>query len=355
MDDIPVQGEAKGQRTAVILFNLGGPLSLDAVRPFLTSLFSDPAILTLPQPFRGLLARIIAARRTPHAQEIYRQMGGGSPLLPNTEAQARALEAELGAGFKCFVAMRYAPPRAREVVRQVADFRPERIILLPLYPQYSRTTSGSSVAEWGRESHAVLRGVPVDTVCCYPTDPGFIRAQGELIRPLLEEAQQYGPPRLLFSAHGLPEKIIRGGDPYQAQCEATAQALAAFLGMGKEDNGGAWLNTYQSRVGPLKWIGPATDDEIRRAGEDRVLVVVAPIAFVSEHSETLVELDVDYAHLARTSGVPFYGRAPTVGTHPAFIAGLADLVRQRLRGINPDPPACCLSAPLTCPCRKRNT
>jgi ferrochelatase len=326
-------------RTAIILFNLGGPDTQAAVQPFLQNLFSDPAIIRLPTFLRLPLAKFIAARRAPKAKGIYQQMGGGSPILPNTEAQARALEAELGAGFKCFIAMRYWHPLAPQTAAEVKAWGADKVVYLPLYPQFSSTTTASSVKDF-----ATLVP-PTHNVCCYPFDDGFITAQAELIRPQLEQAAKYGKPRLLLSAHGLPEKVIKDGDPYQWQCEQTARAIVAKLNMPELD----WLNCYQSRVGPLKWIGPATEQEIERAGHDKVPVVLAPIAFVSEHSETLVELDIEYRELAHEVGVPFYGRVPVVATHPAFIAALATRVRAALAG--EAKPRLCPPDYKDCPCR----
>lgn len=325
------------KKIAIILFNLGGPDSQAAVRPFLQNLFSDPRILRVPGLIRPLLARLIARRRTPFAQEIYRQMGGASPILPNTEAQARALEQALASEgeVKCFIAMRYWHPRAAAVVRQVAAFAPDELILLPLYPQFSTTTTESSVAEFWREIqhddgplHAAWgKTLNPKTICCYPQEPGFIQSLAATIRPLYAAAAAHGKPRLLLSAHGLPEKIIAAGDPYQWQCEQTAAALVKTLAIPDLD----WGVCYQSRVGPLKWIGPATSDEIIRAGQDKCPLVIAPIAFVSEHSETLVELDIEYRHLARENGVPHYARAPAVTAMPDFIAGLAAQIRMALQ------------------------
>lgn len=315
------------RKIAVVLTNLGGPDSLDAVQPFLQNLFSDPAIIRLPALLRLPLAKLIAKKRAPIAREIYQNMGGASPILPNTQAQAQALEmalADLGE-VKCFIAMRYWHPFASEVAEQIKAFAPEQIIEVPLYPQFSTSTTDSSHKDLQK---ALGKAYPVISTCCYFTDSGFIKAQAEKIRPYLQQAQQSGHPvRLLLSAHGLPEKIIRAGDPYQFQCEQTAKAIIAELGYE-----GDWLNSYQSRVGPLKWIGPSTEDEVERAGHDKVALIVVPIAFVSEHSETLVELDIEYAELAHEKGVPYYGRVPTVGDHPAFIAGLAQMVRQLADG-----------------------
>ena len=303
--------------------NLGGPDSLESVRPFLFNLFSDPAILRLPSPLRLPLARLISWRRTPVAREIYRKLGGGSPLLANTEAQARALEETLGPGFRCFVAMRYWRPFSEETAREVADWAPQEVVCLPLYPQFSTTTTGSSLKAW--RDAAARFGIPrrAHAVCCYPTEPGFVASMARLIRMALEAAAARGSsPRLLLTAHGLPKKLLGGGEPYPRQVEATAAAVIAAL----DRPGLDWRVCYQSRVGPLEWIGPATDDEIRRAGEEGAPLVVAPISFVSEHSETLVELDIDYSNLAKASGVPAYYRVPTVGTDPEFIQSLAGLV-----------------------------
>jgi ferrochelatase len=310
-------------RLAVVLFNLGGPDGPEAVRPFLFNLFNDPAIIGLPGPLRWLLAKAMSARRAPVATEIYAHLGGGSPLLPNTETQARALEAALGDDTRVFVAMRYWRPFARETAAAVKAWAPDRIVLLPLYPQFSTTTTGSSLDDWRRAAEAVGLSAPVSALCCYPAQHGFVSAMAAAIRPALEAAAGHGAPRLLLTAHGLPKKIVAAGDPYPLQVEATAAAVVAAL----DRDGLDWTVCYQSRVGPLEWIGPATDAEIERAGRDKVPVVVAPIAFVSEHSETLVELDVEYRRLAGRAGVPDYRRVPTVSTAPDFIAGLAELVR----------------------------
>ncbi|MGE4218106.1 MAG: ferrochelatase [Alphaproteobacteria bacterium] len=316
--------EGNGPRIAVILFNLGGPDRPDAVRPFLVNLFSDPAILRVPGPFRWILARLIAGRRAGIAKGIYEQLGGGSPLLPNTEAQARALEAHFEHGqVRAFVCMRYWHPMADEVAGAVRDWRPDRILLLPLYPQFSTTTTASSLKDWDRATRQA--GLSADTVayCCYPTLPGFVAAIADLIRPALAAARTDGPVRVLFSAHGLPKRVVEGGDPYQWQVEQTAAAVIRAL----DEPGLDHAVCYQSRVGPLEWIGPSTDSEIERAGRERRSVVLVPVAFVSEHYETLVELDVEYRHLAERSGVPGYRRVATVGTHPLFIEGLAGIVR----------------------------
>ncbi|MCX7354024.1 MAG: ferrochelatase [Alphaproteobacteria bacterium] len=308
-------------RTAVVLLNLGAPDKPSAVRPFLKNMFSDPAILSVPGPMRWFLARLISGLRARKAIPIYEQLGGGSPLLPNTEAQAASLERVLGMDSRVFVSMRYWHPMSAACVAAVKRYAPDRIVLLPLYPQFSGTTTGSSFADWRRAAARAGLSAPIHAICCYPRQDGWIGAVADLIRAALAQVGPAGKPRILFSAHGLPKKVIAGGDPYQWQVERTVDAVVAALGDGLD-----WSICYQSRVGPLEWIGPSTEDEIDRAGRDGVPILVVPIAFVSEHSETLVELDIEYRHRAERAGVPGYIRVPAVATHARFIAGLADLV-----------------------------
>jgi protoporphyrin/coproporphyrin ferrochelatase len=315
------------KKLAVILFNLGGPDSPAAVEPFLRNLFSDPAIIALPALVRLPLAWLIARRRAPVARAIYDHIGGRSPIVPETEKQARALEAALAADgieTRAFTAMRCWHPMSDEAARQVRDYAPDRIVLLPLYPQYSTTTTASSLKDWDRAAKAAGLTAPTTAVCCYPVELGFVRAVMAQIKAAMEGARRDIPYRLLLSAHGLPKATIARGDPYQWQCERSAEAIAEELGVPGLD----WQVCYQSRVGPMEWIGPATDAEIRRAGAEGKGVIIAPIAFVSEHSETLVELDIEYRNLAQQSGVPDYRRAATVGAQAQFIAGLAGLVRR---------------------------
>lgn len=314
----------KHSKTAIVLFNLGGPDSLESVEPFLFNLFNDKAIIGAPQPIRYLIATLISKRRAPIAKEIYAQMGNKSPIVENTQAQADALEDILSRSgeVKPFICMRYWHPMSEQCAKAVKDYQPDHIILLPLYPQFSTTTTGSSLADWDKAAKTLGLHVPTTSICCYPTNDGFITAQAELIADAYEKAKaQYEQVRILFSAHGLPEKIVEKGDPYQKEMEACTQAIIKKLSIDNLD----YVNCYQSRVGPLKWIGPSTDDEIMRAGADGVAVVLVPLAFVSEHSETLVELDIEYRHLADQYQVPVYERVPTVSIHPKFIQGLADI------------------------------
>ncbi len=316
-------------RTAVVLFNLGGPDRPEAVRPFLRNLFRDPAILRVPAPLRLVLAWAIARRREAFARDMYARIGGGSPLLAETEKQARALEAALGPDFRAFVAMRYWHPFGRETAVAVAAWKPDRILLLPLYPQYSTTTTASSFGDWRCAANAAGLGAPTMAVCCYPTLSGMVAAQARAIEAAL--AGTGANVRLLLSAHGLPERIARAGDPYAAQVEMTARAIVAELARANPARAALdWRVCYQSRVGRIEWLKPYTDEEIRRAGAEAREVVVAPIAFVSEHSETLVELDMLYADVAQQAGVKRYIRVPALGAQPDFIAGLAGLARAAL-------------------------
>ena len=318
------------EKLAVVLFNLGGPSDETALRPFLFNFFRDKNIITLPNPIRYLLAAWVAwSRGGGAAKKAYAVLGGRSPLLENTRAQAQALEKELRKNnpqARVFVCMRYWHPMAEEVVKEVAGFQPDKIILLPLYPQYSTTTTFSSLQDWQRAAEKAGLKTPTETVCCYPANAGFISASAALIEAELEKAP--GKARVLFSAHGLPEKIIRSGDPYQQHCEQTAAAIVKQMNRPALD----WQICYQSRIGRLKWIGPSIGEALEKAAADKTSVVIYPLAFVSEHVETLVELDVEYCHRAEALGIRPFLRVSTVGVHPQFIAGLRDLVISRAAG-----------------------
>lgn len=315
------------RRVAVILFNLGGPDSLDAVRPFLFNLFNDKAIIGAPQPMRFLIAQLISRTREKLAQANYALMGGRSPIVPETEKQAAALDAALAARgddaiYKCFLAMRYWRPFTADAAREAERWGADEVVLLPLYPQYSSTTSASSLKVWRQVS-----ALPASTVCCYPGGARFAQAHADAILAAWREGGSPAKPRVLFSAHGLPQRVIDAGDPYQWQVEQSAAAVRVLLPPDWETR-----VCYQSRVGPLKWIGPSTEEEIDAAAHDKAGIIVSPIAFVSEHVETLVELDIEYAQKAVELGVPFYLRAPALGAASGFIDGLADLV-ERARAV----------------------
>ncbi|MEO0034335.1 MAG: hypothetical protein RLZZ501_358 [Pseudomonadota bacterium] len=319
-------------RTAVVLFNLGGPDSPEAVEPFLFNLFNDRAIIDVPAPLRWLIAKMISKRRAPTARDIYANLGGRSPLVEQTRAQARDLELLLGPGYRCFIAMRYWHPFTSEAVESVKAWGATDVVLLPLYPQFSATTAGSSLGEWQAQAKKLRMTAPTRLSCCYPTQRHMVAALADLVRTGHAEAKSAGKPRVLFSAHSLPKKMIDRGDPYQSQVEQTTEAVAEATGIADLD----WSVCYQSRVGSMEWIGPSIESELERAGRDKVPVVVVPVAFVSEHSETLVELDIEYRRQAEQLGIPAYVRVPTLGCHPSFIKALAEVVRDPKSGAGKD-------------------
>ena len=311
-------------KKAVILFNLGGPDKLENVKPFLFNLFYDPAIINLPKIFRYPIAKFISKKREPIAKKIYEEIGGSSPILKLTYEQANNLEKNLnnknnGNNYKCFVIMRCWHPRAQEVIHEVKKYQPDEVILLPLYPQYSAATSGSSIKEWHDICNKEKYKIKTSTICCYPTDKNFIKAHKDEIKKKIYNLDNF---KLIFSAHGLPEKNIKDGDPYQWQIEQSVKTIVEELNIDKLD----WILSYQSRVGPLRWIGPATDDVIIKNSKKRKNIVLVPIAFVSEHSETLVELDIEYKKLANDNGCGQYIRIPALGINKDFINTLTDII-----------------------------
>jgi protoporphyrin/coproporphyrin ferrochelatase len=311
-------------KKAVILFNLGGPDKLENVKPFLFNLFNDPAILNIPTLFRYPIAKLISNRRAPIAKKIYQELGGSSPILKLTNDQSNALEVKLNddddtSEYRCFVVMRCWHPRAKEVLKNVINYDPDEIILLPLYPQYSAATSGSSIKEWKDVCKKNNYKTKTSIICCYPTDPNFVLAHKNEIKRKINNLENY---KLIFSAHGLPEKNIKKGDPYQWQVEQSVSKIVESLKIDNLD----WVLSYQSRVGPLKWIGPSTEDIIIKNSKIGKHIVLVPIAFVSEHSETLVELDIEYKELANKNGCKNYTRVPAIGTNKDFIKAMSELI-----------------------------
>ncbi|MGL9717754.1 MAG: ferrochelatase [Wolbachia sp.] len=336
-------------RRAVILLNLGGPDSPNAVRPFLFNLFYDRRIINLPNPFRFLLAKFISAKRENTARKIYEQIGGKSPILENTKMQAEALERELNKSVFChpssvelgsrkknwipasragmtpelarvFVCMRYWHPFADEVVKSVKQFGPDEVILLPLYPQYSTTTTLSSIENWQKSAKKYGLKCNTKIINHYYDNQDFIEAHVNLTAQYYKLASKIGKPRILFSAHSLPLSVIEKGDPYALQIEETVKFIVKKLNIKDLD----WLICYQSKIGPVKWLGPSTESELLRAKANDMPVVLSPISFVSEHSETLVELDIEYKAMIKDG---YYFRVPTLSTNSLFIKCLADLCR----------------------------
>ncbi|PPR77464.1 MAG: Ferrochelatase [Alphaproteobacteria bacterium MarineAlpha2_Bin1] len=318
-------------KTAVVLMNLGGPDTLDSVYGFLRNLFNDPAILNLPGPFRNILSYIIAKKRTPLAKEIYKQIGGSSPILTETISQAKELEKFLDSeNIKVFVSMRYWHPFSSETIRLINKWRPSRVLIIPLYPQFSTTTTGSSIDDWTKNSKLFSNKVQTRIVCCYPIDKLFISAHLSLIKKELSQIKEKNTVRLIFSAHGLPESIIKKGDPYAWQVQETVKSIINNLNLDEEN----WVLSYQSKVTPVKWLEPSTEYEIIRASKDKKKVIIIPIAFVSEHSETLVELDKEYYDLAISKGITYYKRVPALGIQNQFIKCLAEIIRNNLNNFS---------------------
>ncbi|MDE3016123.1 MAG: ferrochelatase [Pseudomonadota bacterium] len=319
-------------KTAVVLFNLGGPDNLSSVKPFLFNLFNDPAIINWPKPLRVPLAKLISTARAGKARAMYRQMGGKSPILEQTMAQAAALEKQLATGgeYKVFVSMRYWHPQSNAVAKKVRSYAPDRILLLPLYPQYSTATTGSSFADWDRVCNEIGLATPTARICCYPAARAFIAGHAKLIRDVYWKAAERGKPRVLFSAHGLPESVVAAGDPYAWQVAKTVASIVQVLAIDDLD----YAVCYQSKVGFLPWLGPSTLEEIKEAGRENLPVLVVPVSFVSEHVETLVELDKIYRRQAEKHGANGYWRAPALGTEPLFIEALAGLCRENVEGVH---------------------
>jgi len=339
-------------KKAVILFNLGGPDKIENVEPFLFNLFNDPAILNLPTLLRYPLAKLISNRRAPTAKKIYAELGGSSPILKLTKEQSGALETKLNQTqtkdeYKCYIIMRCWNPRAKDVIKDVRLYGPEEVILMPLYPQYSAATSGSSIKEWKEVCKKNNYHVKTSTVCCYPTDHNFINAHTKEITKKIKDLKNF---KLIFSAHGLPEKNIKKGDPYQWQVEQSVKKIVESL----NDENLDWILSYQSRVGPLKWIGPSTEDTIIENSKIGKHIVLVPIAFVSEHSETLVELDIEYKEIAEANGCKNYTRVPALGVNEDFIKALSELIiKKNEYKINENlypPKIQCPSSFKRCPC-----
>jgi len=317
----------------VVLLQLGGPDSLESVEPFLYNLFCDPDIIDLPLAFlfRKPLARLISRRRAPKVQEYYRRIGGRSPILKLTHRQALALQRELEKTMraKVYIAMRYWHPLTEETLEEVRRDGVRRVVLLPLYPHYSRTTTGSSVGEWRRwMARRQATDMEVDVVEEYCDHPAYIGALVRQIAIALRRVPSADRTRvhLVFSAHGTPVKLVRGGDPYQQQIIRTYDAVIRAGNFGLPHH-----LCYQSKVGPERWLEPSLGQTVRQlAGEGASHLVVVPIAFVSDHSETLWEINIQVKEEAKKLGVRYYDMSPALHTNPLFIRALADLVTSRV-------------------------
>jgi protoporphyrin/coproporphyrin ferrochelatase len=327
----------------VVLMNMGGPDSLEAVQPFLRNLFSDEDLIRLPWGRLGqrTLARLISGRRAPKVRELYRSIGGRSPIAELTARQASGLEAALRAGgveCRCHVAMRYWRPFADDAVAALKADGVDRVLALTLYPQYSSATTGSSIKDLRRALHAAAVAAPVEVIDRYGDDPAYLDALAETVATGLADfpAAERDRVPVLFSAHGLPQRYVDAGDPYEREVRATVAGVVQRLGLEERAHVG-----FQSKVGPVKWLRPSTEEvihDLARRGAVNLLVV--PVAFVSDHIETLQEIDLLYRDMARAAGVVDFRRAPALNDRPAFIAALAGLVQRHLAASpRPSPPA----------------
>ncbi|CAI28092.1 Ferrochelatase [Ehrlichia ruminantium str. Gardel] len=309
-------------RIAVVLFNLGGPQSLSEVKSFLFNLFYDKNIINLPNPLRFIIATLISHFRNKTATKIYQYLDGKSPILEATKTQATLLETVLNKHnnnqYKVFIFMRYSNPSVKETIKHVNEYNPNRIILLPLYPHYSLTTTFSAIQHWNKYTKTENLAIPTTTICSYYHNEHYIKAQCKLITEKYYEACIYGLPRILFSAHSLPLSIIQRGDPYLYQIEHSVYLIVKFLNIPSLD----YKICYQSKVGPVKWLEPSTLSEINKAIQNNTPIVLVPISFVSENSETLVELDIEYK-----STVPenMFFRVPTLSENEGYIKCLEEM------------------------------
>ncbi len=316
-------------RTGVLLLNLGGPDQLDDVRPFLFNLFSDPEIIRLPFPWlQKPLAWLISTSRAKKSQENYRAIGGGSPLRRITEEQAQALQESLeqkGEEAGIYIGMRYWHPFTEEAIAKIKRDRIDRLVILPLYPQFSISTSGSSfrLLEKIWQEDPYLRPINYTVIRSWYEQPGYLQAMAQLIATELDQFENPDNVHIFFSAHGVPVSYVEeAGDPYQKEIEACTSLIMETL-----SRPNPYTLAYQSRVGPVEWLKPYTEEAIIELGKDGVKdMVVVPISFVSEHIETLEEIDIEYREVAEESGIHNFRRVPALNTHPVFIDALADLV-----------------------------
>ncbi|MGF1587650.1 MAG: ferrochelatase [Pleurocapsa sp.] len=325
-------------RIGVLLLNLGGPDKIEDVRPFLYNLFSDPEIIRLP--FKSLqkpLAWLISTLRAKTSQENYLEIGGGSPLREITEAQADALQNKLksmGYDAKIYIGMRYWHPFTEEAIAQIKSDGIKEVVVLPLYPQFSISTSGSSfrVLEEMWSTDRLLQEVEYTIVPSWYENPGYLQSMADLISQELDKFPNPNKAHVFFSAHGVPVSYVEeAGDPYKQQIEECTSLIMQTLGRTNH-----YTLAYQSKVGPVEWLQPYTDDALKELGEQGIKdLAVVPISFVSEHIETLQEIDIEYREVAELAGIENFHRVPALNVHPGFIDSLANIVVDSL-----DSPSC---------------
>lgn len=327
---------------AVVALNMGGPSDLAGVEPFLRDLFADQSLVRLPRflrPFQNLLAARVARRRGPEARANYAKIGGASPIRRITEAQAQGVARRLralGADARPFVAMRYSRPRAADAVAAIKALGASRILALSLYPQYSPATGGSSLADLQESLIAAgLADIPMAEIRSFASEPSYLDATGAMVNEALAAFGEPAP-HVLFSAHGLPVAYVAAGDPYRSEIEATWKGVAARLPPGITHS-----LAFQSRVGPAEWLRPYTDEHLRElAGRGVRRLLMVPLGFVSDHVETLYEMDLLYGGLARSLGIAEFRRVAALNDRREFLDGLGDLAAEAL-GLpaRPGPPA----------------
>ncbi|PPS45832.1 ferrochelatase [Chroococcidiopsis sp. TS-821] len=321
-------------RIGVLLLNLGGPDQLEDVGPFLYNLFSDPEIIRLPFPWlQKPLAWFISTRRTKQSQENYRQIGGGSPLRQITEEQAAALEGQLrkkGHEAKVYIGMRYWHPFTEEAIARIKRDNIERLVILPLYPQFSISTSGSSFRLLQRlwQEDPKLEKIEYTVIPSWYKQPSYLQAMAQLIAQELDKFPNPDAVHIFFSAHGVPKSYVEeAGDPYQQEIEECTELIMQTL-----NRPNAHTLAYQSRVGPVEWLQPYTEDALKELGAQGVEnIAVVPISFVSEHIETLQEIDIEYREVAEEAGIHHFRRVPALNTHPVFIQAMVDLVEEAVK------------------------
>ena len=324
-------------RVGVLLLNLGGPDKLEDVRPFLYNLFADPEIIRLPSPLlQAPLAWLISTLRAKKSQENYKKIGGGSPLRRITELQAQALRQQLqqnGHEVNVYVAMRYWHPFTEAAIAQIKQDKIDELVILPLYPQFSISTSGSSFRLLERlwKTDPELQKIRYTVVTSWYKHSGYLQAMANLIERTIAQVPHPSQAHIFFSAHGVPVSYVEeAGDPYQQEIEDCAALIMKRL-----NRTNTYTLAYQSRVGPVEWLQPYTDEAIERLAHSGVKeLVVVPISFVSEHIETLEEIDMEYRELAEAAGIETFARVPAPDADPTFIQALADLV---LKALNEPP------------------
>ena len=316
-------------RIGVLLLNLGGPDKIEDVRPFLYNLFSDPEIIRLPvKALQKPLAWLISTLRAKTSQANYLEIGGGSPLREITEAQADALAAklkEMGQDAKIYIGMRYWHPFTEEAIAQIKNDGIQEVVILPLYPQFSISTSGSSfrILEEMWSTDQALQAVKYTLIPSWYDNPGYLQSMADLIRQELDKFANPEKVHVFFSAHGVPVSYVEeAGDPYQKEIEECTRLIMQTLGRPNR-----YTLAYQSKVGPVEWLQPYTDKALEELGEQGIEdLVVVPISFVSEHIETLQEIDIEYREVAQEAGIKNFHRVPALNVHPGFIDSLAHLV-----------------------------